>query len=120
MEDIQFERHLPKNREPVGGSSAAVLPSPHSLLSRDRTHTSISGVTDVISFDESEVLLITTRGHLCLEGTGLHITVLNTGDGRVEISGTLCGLYYDDAPSAPGTENKKHKGHGGFFRRLFS
>ena len=55
----------------------------HTLTARDREQISVSGVSEVVSFDETNVRLITSRGILNLEGEGLRIHVLNTADGAV-------------------------------------
>ena len=91
---------------------------PHSFYADRREGMIVRGVLDVLSFDDSEVLLVTTSGHLSLEGTSLHVTVLNTKDGIVEITGKLYGLLYDD--DDPALNGSKHKGKRGFFGRLLS
>lgn len=62
---------------------------------KNRTKMSISGVTEVISFDETAVDLKTVCGELCVEGEGLHIGVLDTERGIVTLEGrTIDGIYY--------------------------
>lgn len=94
------------------------LDQSHSFSAINREAMTVRGVTEVLSFDDTGVLLVTTCGRLSLEGTGLHITVLNTRDGIVEVTGRLCGLLYDDEPDVSGLD--KHKGKRGFFGRLLS
>ena len=93
---------------------------PHSFRADQRASMVIQGVTDVLRFDEDCVYLVTTCGQLSIEGERLHVTVLNTRDGIVEISGKLCGLIYDDLQDAPSNAADKHKGRHGFFRKLLS
>ena len=76
--------------EIVSGGSVA----PHSFFSKKREGISISGVSDVISFDENGVALVTECGNMGIEGEGLHVTVLNVTDGKVEIEGRINGIYY--------------------------
>jgi sporulation protein YabP len=81
------------------------LPTPqkekgHILTARDREQITVSGVTEVVSFDETNVRLVTVCGILNLEGEGLRIHVLNTADGAVAVTGKLCGVLYED-PDAP-------------------
>ena len=68
----------------------------HSFSSRAREGIVISGVEDVISFDESGVSLETVCGSMAVEGEGLHVKVLNVGEGKVEIEGRINGVYYFD------------------------
>ena len=75
--------------------------SPHSFSSKMRNGIYIDGVNDVVSFDESGVVLLTSCGNMAIEGDQLHVTVLNIADGIVEIEGKIGGLYYfEDKPSA--------------------
>ena len=63
----------------------------------------ISGVEDVISFDEHEILLDTLEGTLLLRGEGLHINKLSVESGELQIEGLIDTLEYSDsAPSRPG------------------
>lgn len=72
---------------------------PHSFSSKMRNGMYIDGVSDVISFDESGVALLTSCGNMAVEGENLHVTVLNISDGIVELSGKINGLYYfEDKP----------------------
>ena len=70
--------------------------SGHSFESESRANIKLKGIVDVISFDEGEVVLQTVCGGMTVEGEGLHISVLNVGEGRVEIDGRIDGLFYFD------------------------
>jgi sporulation protein YabP len=88
----------------------------HRLLADDRGEITVSGVTEVLSFDDENVRLVTTCGILNLEGQGLRIHVLNTGDGTVAVTGQLNGVLYEDPDreaSAPSERSRPRS------RRLF-
>ena len=68
----------------------------------------VTGVKEVISFDELAVLLITCCGQMTIEGEGLHISRLDLDRGEADIDGTVSGIYY----------SKIKEKSGGFFRRL--
>ncbi len=106
---------LINGKQPQGNAS---LP-PHTLYASDRQSISLHGITDVLGFDEATVFLVTSCGRLTLEGSGLHITVLNLSDGVVEVTGKLYGLFYED-PSSDKDRSDKHKGKRGFLGRLLS
>jgi sporulation protein YabP len=72
-------------------------PKGHNLTAIDREKITVSGVSEVVSFDEANVRLITVRGILNLEGEGLRIHVLNTKDGTVAVTGKLNGVLYEEA-----------------------
>jgi sporulation protein YabP len=81
---------------------------PFSLIIDRRAHATLTGVTDVESFDENTVILHTHGGRLTLTGSGLHVSSLQLEDGRLLLDGTIDTAIYD----GPGT-----RGKGGFFRR---
>ena len=91
-------------KEPAEQMSTA----PHYVELRERAHIEIHGMTEVISFDELAVLLITCCGQMTIEGEGLHISRLDLDRGEADIDGTVSGIYY----------SKIKEKSGGFFRRL--
>lgn len=66
----------------------------HTLAVRQRKGVELTGVTDVTSFDEAAILLVTDCGVLTVEGEGLHIDTLDIARGVVEITGLVSALYY--------------------------
>lgn len=84
----------------------------HSLSMTDRAHMEISGVTDVLSFDESSVSLVTELGSLEIDGDGLHISVLDVEKKKVVLDGKVDSVYYsNDAVKKDGSDK-------GFLSRL--
>ena len=68
----------------------------------------MTGVIEVESFDETTIVLTTTRGTLIVRGENLHLQLLRLDGGEVLVDGTVDSLSYEDAAPA-----------GGFFGRLF-
>ena len=83
-------------------------PKSQNIYIADRSSVKVTGVTDVISFDEYAVSMNTEEGELPVEGEGLHISELSLGTGEVAIEGKLWSLSYSD-----GATGKKK---GRFFR----
>ena len=81
----------------------AVSNTDHSLSAGNRESITVTGVSDVVSFDESNVRLVTVCGILNLEGEGLRIHILNLKEGTVAVTGRLNGVLYED-PDTSGTE----------------
>ena len=52
------------------------------------------GVTDILSFDDTQLLVETALGKLCVEGEGLRVSELSVNDGRLTLKGRINGLYY--------------------------
>lgn len=75
----------------------------HSIHIENRELVSITGVKDVGSFNESEVILLTDGGGLTVEGSDLHITKLDLDDGQIIIEGQLSALEYDDMQPVKGS-----------------
>ena len=74
------------------------------ILIRSRKHIDITGVKDVISFDDRAVVMTTSGGDMTVEGDELKIGVLDTEKGIVSVDGKISAvIYYDDDP----TEKRK-------------
>ena len=69
-------------------------PSKHTIITEDRKFAEIRGVTDVVSFDEETVILETVCGSLAIEGSALHVRVLNIENGTVAMDGTINSFSY--------------------------
>lgn len=82
----------------------------HSVSWRDRAEGTVSGVTDVLSFDEHAVILETEQGLLTIKGKNLHIGKLELSDGEVEMEGNIDSILYSGS---------RPKQSGSLFKRLF-
>ncbi len=69
--------------------------SAHTLAIDRRRRASVTGVTDVCSFHETEVVLKIDSGMMILTGQGLHIAKLLLEDGRLEVDGHIDGVIYE-------------------------
>lgn len=85
------------------------MSSSQQIIVENRSKVRITGVTDVVNFDEFEVCMDTQQGELTVEGEGLHISLLSLETGDIHIDGTVSGIRYEDA----GGGKKKS----GLFRR---
>ncbi len=85
------------------------LDAPHKLTLDGRSRLTLTGVTEIESFDEQMIVLHTTRGNLVIRGTGLHLQLLSLDGGQVHVDGTVDSMTYEDTA----------KEAGGFFARLF-
>lgn len=66
----------------------------HKLILERRQGGIITGVQDVHSFDEKEILLMTEEGRLSVRGEQLHVRQLNLEKGEVELEGRVDSLTY--------------------------
>lgn len=74
----------------------AVNKRQHKMALTNRKNGTISGVTDVLSFDTGEILLETDMGMLMMKGKDLHVKRLNLEKGEVDIDGRVDSLTYSD------------------------
>lgn len=80
----------------------------HTVTMEDRKKLQLTGVTDVESFDEQTVVLMTQPGELVIKGSGLHITKIDVVTGDLSLEGEIDELSYSD-----------NRPTGGMFSRLF-
>lgn len=71
----------------------------HKLTLSNRRTGTITGVSDVISFDISEVLLETEQGMLMIKGADLHVNRLTLEKGEIDIEGRIDSLAYSEVTS---------------------
>ena len=75
---------------------------PHSVILEERAKMTLTGVSDVDSFDEQTIIVRTALGELTVRGEGLHISRLNTESGELNITGSICAMAYTDDRSKSG------------------
>lgn len=67
---------------------------PHRLTIQNRQSGSITGIVDVVSFDEGAVILDTDMGLMTIKGRGLHVSRLSLEKGEVDLEGDIDSLAY--------------------------
>ena len=65
---------------------------------------SISGVNDVLAFDNHEILLETEQGILMMKGNELHVGRLSLDKGEIDVEGKIDSLTYSEQLNS-GTKN---------------
>lgn len=79
---------------------------PHRLVLDERRALTVTGVTEVLRFDERSVALKTVKGLLLLRGEGMQLKQLAPDSGQISVQGQISGLSYEEL-------------RGGFLRRMF-
>ncbi|MCL2109025.1 MAG: sporulation protein YabP [Oscillospiraceae bacterium] len=79
----------------LDGLSAAVKKS-HNFILENRSKLILSGVIDVGSFNETEVVVYTSLGELRLKGKELQMNKVNVESGDMEITGRIEAAAYSD------------------------
>ena len=73
----------------------------HRLSMEDRGKLTMTGVTEVVSFEENLVVLRTSLGILAVQGQQLQLKTLSLEGGQVAVDGTVTSLSYEE-PRAGG------------------
>lgn len=75
---------------------------PHKLSLESRKQLSMTGVTEVVSFNENAVVLKTGMGLLTVHGSQLQLKNLSLEGGQAAVDGTISALVYEE-PRKSGT-----------------
>ena len=81
---------------------------PHKLTLSERQTLTVTGVSEVVSFDDTAVQLNTVQGCLFVHGKQLRLKNLSPEGGQLTISGKVTALIYEEL-----------RQKGGLFGRLF-
>lgn len=81
---------------------------PHKLTLNERKALTMNGVTEVVSFDDTAVILHTSLGTLIVQGRELQLKTLSIEGGQVAVDGHISALVYEEPRQS-----------GGWMRRLF-
>ena len=72
----------------------------HTLALVSRRELKISGVRQILNFDESNVAFITACGEMAVDGFSLNIDALDLDKGTASIVGDIVGInYVNDQPA---------------------
>ncbi len=66
----------------------------HTLQMENRQRAALTGVNEVIAFDDNQVILATDQGDIALTGDGLHVTRLMLEEGQLTVEGRIDSLIY--------------------------
>ena len=80
----------------------------HALTLTRREALTVTGVTEVVSFEDDAVMLRTAMGDLLVQGRQLQLKELSVAGGQVAVEGPVCALIYEEARPS-----------GGWLHRLF-
>ena len=91
----------------MNSTSSVVL---QNLILENREKLNVSGVNDVLSFDDEVVIMETELGLLTIKGENLKINKLNIDTSEVIVEGKISNLAYSDHQT---------KSEGGIFGKIF-
>jgi len=79
----------------ITAESSSGVKTAHSLQTDRRKRTVVTGVADICSFQETEIVLQLENGHLFLTGQNLHIDKLMPEESRLDINGQIDSIIYE-------------------------
>ncbi len=62
------------------------------ITERQRAH--LSGIGEVESFTDREIVALSSLGEVIIEGEGLHIEAFSTETGELAVTGYVSGVFY--------------------------
>jgi sporulation protein YabP len=69
---------------------------PHSLKLEERKRLTMTGVTEVLRFEDTAVVLRTVLGTMLIEGQQLKLKTLSLEGGQVAVDGQIFALVYEE------------------------
>lgn len=69
---------------------------PHKLQLNERQNLTMNGVTEVVSFEDTAVVLQTSLGTLIVQGQDLKLKTLSLDGGQVAVDGNISALIYEE------------------------
>lgn len=76
------------------GKNPGATQKSHALSLENRQRAALTGVGEVLAFDENQVVLMTDSGEIALTGEGLHVTRLMLEEGQMTVEGKIDGVFY--------------------------
>lgn len=74
----------------------------HKVILQQRNLLTVTGVTEIVSFDETAVIANTEQGTLVVHGQQLQLKTLRPEGGQVEVVGKISGLMYEQSNGGTG------------------
>lgn len=66
----------------------------NNIILENRKKLSLSGISEIESFDDEKITLMTDNGGLLIKGSGLKIDNLDVESGDVMVNGTISAIVY--------------------------
>lgn len=76
---------------------------PHNIIMENRSKISVSGVENAESYNESEVILHTSKGILIIRGEAMSLSKLNLDSGEITVNGRITDLEYSEPKQSGGS-----------------
>lgn len=68
----------------------------HNAILENRSRLVLTGVNDVESFDDKQIVLYTQLGELTVRGEKLHVSEMSIESGELNVDGEISALIYGE------------------------
>ena len=75
------------------------------IILENRNRLNITGVEDVLSYDEQTITALTTLGLLIIKGNNLHLNQFSLDTTELSVEGDIVSLQYNDKQTSRKGEN---------------
>lgn len=75
------------------------------IILENRNRLNVTGVEDVLSFDEQTITALTTLGLLIIKGNDLHLNQFSLDSTELSVEGDIISLQYNDKQTSRKGEN---------------
>ena len=75
------------------------------VILENRNRLNVTGVDDVLSFDEQTITALTTLGLLIIKGNDLHLNQFSLDTTELSVEGEIISLQYNDKQMSRKGEN---------------
>ena len=82
---------------------SSMAPLDHRVQLEGRERLTVSGVEDVVRFDESCIIMTTCVGTMVVMGAELHIGKLTLDGGELHVDGHIDAITYEESPAQRGS-----------------
>ena len=69
---------------------------PHRLTLNERKNLTMTGVTEVLRFEETAAVLQTALGTVVIQGQDLKLKTLSLEGGQMAVEGHICAIVYEE------------------------
>ncbi|MBE6989800.1 MAG: sporulation protein [Ruminococcaceae bacterium] len=82
---------------------SSLAPLSHRVQLEGRESLAVSGVEDVVRFDEGYIVMTTCAGTMIVTGSNLHIGKLSLDGGELHVDGHIDAIQYEESAAQRGS-----------------
>ncbi|MBR1422354.1 MAG: sporulation protein YabP [Ruminococcus sp.] len=68
----------------------------HNMILENRNKLFLTGINEILQFDETQLRMFTELGELRIKGSGLHISDMSVESGELNVEGRINSMTYEN------------------------